>query len=68
MWPMPQAGFAPGVIDFSSDLSLLLSSLVAVLWLAAGGITMTTLQHFFTHSPRFLEETLPALLDDRDAA
>jgi hypothetical protein len=65
---MPQAGLAPGVIDVSSDLSLLLTGLVALLWFAAGVIAIAAVRDFRAKPPRFLEEVQPTLLDERDAA
>ena len=47
MWPIlqPAAGIAHGAMDSTGDLSLLLSSLVVVVFLAASMLVFTTRHH-----------------------
>lgn len=68
MWSIPALDMTARIVDCTADLSLLLMSLIAVLWLAAGVLTVTALQHFQAQTHWAPEKTRPIARDDRAAA
>jgi hypothetical protein len=67
MWPMMQPGFATAIVDFTSDLSPLIISLVGLLGFSAGFIIFAAIREHLSQKTELMKET-PASEDRRDAA
>ena len=67
MWPMTQPGLAMAIVDFTSDLSLLVSGLSGLLGLSAGFIIFAAIREHLAQKTERMKET-PAAEDRRDAA
>ena len=52
------------LVDVSSDLSVLLTGFLGVVWFAVGMIGVLACQHFFTRTPMVLQHTLPAACNE----
>jgi hypothetical protein len=69
MWSfMTQPGLATATVDFTSDLSLLLTGLVGVMWLSVGMTAFAAIRHYVSRQTKPLAETAPTPVDHREAA
>ena len=70
MWGiMPQlSGLATTVWDFTNDLSLLIAGLIGLMWLSAGMIVVSTVQHYLSQRAKPVEKAVSTPVDHRDAA
>jgi hypothetical protein len=57
MWSfIAQSGFANATVDFTNDLSLLLVSLVGLVWVSVGMIAFEAVRHYLSEKARPLAE------------
>jgi hypothetical protein len=68
MWSMMNQGPATAVLDYTNDLSMLLSGLIAVVWLSATIIVGMAIQHYRSQTQRPTVDTPSFAADQQDAA
>jgi hypothetical protein len=69
MWNfITQPGVAAAAVDFTHDLSWLLTGLVGVVWFSAGMLAYVAIQHYVSQRITLPADRAPAAVDCQDAA
>ncbi len=69
MWNfIPQSGIMTATVDFTHDLSWLLTALVGVVWLSAGMLVGVTLRHYLCTRLTPTADRTPSSVDSQAAA
>ena len=69
MWNfLTPSGVATTIVDFTSDLSLLLTGLVGIVWLSAGMLAWVAIRYHVSQRTMPVAEITSAPVDSREAA